>query len=364
MENKVEKRRDLSFDIAKGIAIFLVVWGHVLQQGIGSAVEDHGVFRIIYSVHMPLFAMISGYFFYVSSKKRSLVEVVTPKAKSYIKLIFIWNSVHYIFELILHGREQFSMGTFFREWLSELVYGYWFLWAMLFYSVLSAFVVKRLEEKYWFWGFIGVMVLSMLSPCRWVIISLYPFFVFGLIVAHKNALEIFREKKIIGIASIVCVIGLIVYFTMDYITNAQIKVVLDVFVGCLGGNSLYSLLGYECVRLIIYYLLGVAGSIWFLGLSKWLAEHCVHQRITKALCLLGGESLAIYILQRIIVEQLCPGIYDIIAQRWSLERYCLSSDVVGGIVSFVISCIFVFVIYWMIKGVKRFRVGNVVLSNK
>ena len=65
----MEKKRDISFDIAKGIAIFLVVWGHVLQQGIPAAVEEHYIFKTIYAFHMPLFAVISGYFFYFSAKK-------------------------------------------------------------------------------------------------------------------------------------------------------------------------------------------------------------------------------------------------------------------------------------------------------
>lgn len=56
-----EKKRDISFDIAKGIGMFLVVMGHV-----------HGMNRtygVIYSFHMPLFFLISGYFFKLIDKK-------------------------------------------------------------------------------------------------------------------------------------------------------------------------------------------------------------------------------------------------------------------------------------------------------
>lgn len=42
-------------DIAKGIGMLLVIFGHTVPYG------DHWLFRIIYSFHMPLFFFLSGY---------------------------------------------------------------------------------------------------------------------------------------------------------------------------------------------------------------------------------------------------------------------------------------------------------------
>ena len=50
--------RDEILDIAKGIAIVLVVIGHTLQSG--ENFDGKLAFRIIYSSHMPLFVFISG----------------------------------------------------------------------------------------------------------------------------------------------------------------------------------------------------------------------------------------------------------------------------------------------------------------
>ena len=50
--DKVKKRVEY-IDIAKGIALFLVVWGHLVP-------DDSTVFRIIFSFHMPLFFILSG----------------------------------------------------------------------------------------------------------------------------------------------------------------------------------------------------------------------------------------------------------------------------------------------------------------
>lgn len=53
------KNRDSFLDIAKGLAITLVVIGHV-AQGSAANFDDLLIFKIIYSFHMPLFIFLSG----------------------------------------------------------------------------------------------------------------------------------------------------------------------------------------------------------------------------------------------------------------------------------------------------------------
>lgn len=55
-------------DCVRGIAVFLMVWGHTIQCGNGQAFIDEKsyysdlIFRSIYSFHMPLFAIWGGSF--------------------------------------------------------------------------------------------------------------------------------------------------------------------------------------------------------------------------------------------------------------------------------------------------------------
>lgn len=67
-------------DFVKGTAIILVELGHCVQWGSGAAFlssglffED-GLFRFIYSFHMPLFMLVSGYVFYWSFGRRAFRE--------------------------------------------------------------------------------------------------------------------------------------------------------------------------------------------------------------------------------------------------------------------------------------------------
>ena len=68
--NLDKKQRNLYLDIMKGISIFLVLLGHSIQYGskisyVGSRLFfNDPVFKLIYSFHMPLFALLSGYLFF------------------------------------------------------------------------------------------------------------------------------------------------------------------------------------------------------------------------------------------------------------------------------------------------------------
>lgn len=59
MELQSPKPRDQRLDIAKGIAIILVVIGHTIQTRFNNFDDVLG-FRMIYSFHMPLFVFLSG----------------------------------------------------------------------------------------------------------------------------------------------------------------------------------------------------------------------------------------------------------------------------------------------------------------
>lgn len=60
-------KRLLHFDVIKGIAIFLVVMGHVLTMCIRD-IDQAFSFKLIGETHMPLFFFITGYFTYKTTR--------------------------------------------------------------------------------------------------------------------------------------------------------------------------------------------------------------------------------------------------------------------------------------------------------
>ena len=76
------KDRDINLDWIKGFLIMCVVLGHTMRVGSRAGVLDQIVLRGIYGFHMPLFMLLCGYFFKLSSPgeiaRKTLKRLVVP----------------------------------------------------------------------------------------------------------------------------------------------------------------------------------------------------------------------------------------------------------------------------------------------
>ena len=61
----MEKMRDATFDMLKGIGILLVIIGHTFMKEIGPYIQ---------AFHMPLFFMVAGYFFKYKAPKNLFIR--------------------------------------------------------------------------------------------------------------------------------------------------------------------------------------------------------------------------------------------------------------------------------------------------
>lgn len=57
---KTNNKRNVTIDVLRGIAVISVIIGHSIQRGM--VVNYYNTFfKIIYTFHMPLFMLLSGY---------------------------------------------------------------------------------------------------------------------------------------------------------------------------------------------------------------------------------------------------------------------------------------------------------------
>lgn len=134
------KNRDSLLDIAKGLAIILVVTGHVIQ-GTAKNFDDLISFRVIYSFHMPLFVFLSGavagIIFKPSRVQNRFREIFCSAkkrlAKATIRLLLPFIAWCVANELIYHSRDGVisALAFAFKQPDAAL----WFLLA-IFYCVL------------------------------------------------------------------------------------------------------------------------------------------------------------------------------------------------------------------------------------
>ena len=132
----MKNKRIKEIDILKSFAIVLVVMGHCIQYGSGNNFIinqnffNSTLFKTIYSFHMPLFMIISGYLFYNSINKYESKEIVKRKLNSLLVPVIS-------FSIINSAIHLFSGLTLSVSFLISMFIDYvWFLWAVLLLSIV------------------------------------------------------------------------------------------------------------------------------------------------------------------------------------------------------------------------------------
>lgn len=174
-----KKKRDAYLDIVKGIAIIAVVIGHCIQ--FGSGIEwmkgdffYNNVFRFIYSWHMPLFMLVSGYLFSFSVKRHDLRELVTSRFQQLVLPMMSWGMLITIASCVLGWDSGTFAYNFFKHFLNDI----WFLWA-IFYNSLLVLAIRRLFADN-IGVYVGLYMLTFFVPDSFnaaLYKFMYPFFV-------------------------------------------------------------------------------------------------------------------------------------------------------------------------------------------
>ena len=111
--NKIKERKLLP-DVLRGFAIFMVVLGHCIQECSGVDFKmntmyfNDRIYQFIYSFHMPLFMMISGYFAWDSidkvKEKPEKWKLLAKRSATLIIPILGWTCIEHVQLWIEQGR--------------------------------------------------------------------------------------------------------------------------------------------------------------------------------------------------------------------------------------------------------------------
>ena len=153
----MEQQRDLTIDIAKGITIFLMVWGH--------SIFGTFAWEKIYLFHMPLFFFISGFFFknmsFVSYLKNKSQRLLFPFIFYWI-FIRIWN----IFSNLIIQKanlKEILMYVKSEEFFPKTG-PLWFLLCLFLLSIVSYFLILKIPKKYHLLILLVSITLAYLLP--------------------------------------------------------------------------------------------------------------------------------------------------------------------------------------------------------
>ena len=197
--------RTVWVDYAKALGIILVVYGHV-SRGLFKAhiPMNETLFKmidtVIYHFHMPLFFFLSGLFFIRSLQKRGLKGLIANKLDSIFYLYLIWSVLQ---DGISQIFQQWTNDTLKPVEISSLFLApsgqFWFLYALFFITVISAFLFAKIHQRYALAFFLLSSVIVIvntpnynITPLVYVLPNLC-FFMFGI---YFNQLEnFFSDNK-------------------------------------------------------------------------------------------------------------------------------------------------------------------------
>lgn len=148
IKNKIisDDKRNKKIDMLRGIAVLAVLLGHAIQRGLVVDYLENPFFKIIYSFHMPLFMVLSGYLLFKYSDRLNLTFI----KKRFLKLIIptiVWSYlIYFVRNLWFVGIKPFipfpdSVVEYTKILLKYPDYIIWFLYIVFICNII--FFLKK-----------------------------------------------------------------------------------------------------------------------------------------------------------------------------------------------------------------------------
>ncbi len=308
--------RDLFLDALKGVAIILVVAGHVIQYGSGDRVLvnqeffNYWLYKFIYSFHMPLFMLVSGFLFAGTVNRYGTPEVIRKQIFSLLVPVFVWQTLCLVVQTCGGEGVAAINLTSVTAWAKLIYRNYflalWFLWAVFFCSLAVVVVRKFFKDCLPVYGIIFLSSFFITDNFNFYLYKfMFPFFVLAYWrgnVATSFWPELAGRKNLCFGVAIWAIFGGMLYFYRyeDYIYTSQFTL--------LGNPAPLRQLGHDLYRVLI----GLAGS----GAVIWSIKNIYVKRANwlNWAIKLGPLSLLLYIISwyaNMIMPLICDKVTQI-----------------------------------------------------
>lgn len=307
--------RDILPDVLKGFGITLVVLGHCIQACYGEGVTffDDGLYQFIYSFHMPLFMLISGYYAW-----NSVHRAVTPQNRRKMiikKSVYLitpnvgWKLIEYLYLFGTGAYIYTGAGVLLGELVFGILTNFWFLWAVFYSFLLVCLMHYQFRDSVW--RYLLVFIAMFFTPdglslmaCKYVL----PYYLIGFYVnKHKEFLidkaavlgDVRRWKGAALLASGILFLVMVSFFNADsfvYLTGYKL-------IGKDYGVQLW-IDGYR-------FLVGLCGVVFWSLFWSVLLDLCRQWNIGfRLLAFLGRRGMGIYIVAGIPMRYLVFGLAE------------------------------------------------------
>lgn len=353
MKVQIDNKSSMYINIVKGFAIFLMIWGHCIQLCYTHTTLDffdNFVEKAIYSFHMPLFMLVSGYLFYFSFAKRPLTELILHRSKPLLHtIVFCGIFLYYISYGVTAIATKNFKALYNGEWLSSLT-SMWFLWSVLVASMIVTIVCKKVS-KTWIQILLLIAFSSvvLLFPHAEKNLFMYPYFVIGFYFSkYKNSIP----KAILYLkytSPVLFPIMLCFYEKKHYIYTT----------GMFSGNcTIGQQLSIDAFR----YIIGLVGSVCALTLLElifnFITVKVKHPIIGSCLAESGRYSLQIYAFSTALLSFYLPLVFSKFIDIIGGTNIFLNNMIIYNFVfTPILSVAYTFVIYFAVKLIYKTKLG-------
>lgn len=280
-----EKRNDV-LDIVKGIAAVLVVWGHAIQYFSTGGFDfwESSIFRIIYSFHMPLFMLVSGYVFYWTCSRKDLTTVIIGRVRGIGIPMLVWGTIIGFIRSQMH----FSIG----RWVNEVI-GIWFLYAVLLASIIVVIINKiaggGIHSSIHYAAMLLAGFAVLLVPGHTNVLFVYPYFVAGYVL---NERKLIKESK----TQLFYVLGWLIlipfYGKEDFIYTS----------GLFPPSFQFADITRSLLIDVYRWVIGFFGSMSVIIIVQKISATRADGLAWQFLKRIGRYTLELYVMQRLILE--------------------------------------------------------------
>lgn len=304
-----------SFDLLKLFTIFLVVYGHCVQHLLSTNPTDEPVYQYIYTFHMPLFMIISGYFS-TSSMKLPVVPFLTKKFIQLLLPCISWGILWWIKDPIISiFHHEYHLHLF--KLTTIVINNFWFLKSLFFcyflYYISNIFTGRKRQTL-----LVTICFISLFIT-KYNINFMYPCFITGIFIKKYINIEKFNlyssPKKSITI--LIVFIFLLLFWDYRYL-----KYDLSGFYSSLINKNIQMISEYFYI-LFYRILIGISGGISFILIFNTIFNRPRKNQFYSYCCECGTYTLGIYILQyflleRFMVKFICLDRYPFILSNYHL----------------------------------------------
>ena len=349
----IQNRERMHLNIVRGIAILLMIWGHVIQYCAKDSflVFEHSVFQFIYSFHMPLFMLVSGYLFFFSYQKRDLKTLLVHRTQSMLHPIVFGSMLDMVLMLlptmILHGQGQLTNGSLFNG-----LYSFWFLWCVLSASTAVALAGKSTDNPVLrLLLMISGVFLVALFPENQYHVYMYPYFVAGFYYGMYRDKIPAWIKKCAWLSLAVFPMMLPSYEIWHLIYTSPVYY---------PGMDLMTMVKLNSFR----WLIGFAGSLFVLVITdaivKWFDARKRMPAVLVMLGTLGENSLAIYCLSLSFLSYYLSKIYDRFVLMTGRNIFAENMVVYNFIFTPVLTVMYAFGLYAVVWAMKKMKIHSLI----